>query len=241
MNQRWNVFMCSVFFVLGFSSLFSLAGVLLQTVFLGVSFTAQMWMARIGGILIIIFGLYLLGLVEIGFLQQERKLNVKRYRSQYLTSFLFGAAFAVGWSPCIGPVLGAILTLAVTQPSYGFLLMFAYSLGLGLPFLLVGLFTQQAKGLIRSAGKWMDYARKFFGVVLIAMGVLVFTNKLSFLANISFISDLLVGLGLESVSFGGALNIGIAFLAGIVSFLSPCVLPLIPAFLTYLASVVADE
>jgi cytochrome c-type biogenesis protein len=234
--MKWKIFLASVFFVLGFSVIFSLVGVLLQSVLAHVAVTVQIWLGRLGGVIIILFGIYLLGILQIPFLEREHKLRVKRkFGSVYLTSFIFGAAFAVGWTPCVGAVLGAILTLAVTQPGSAFFLMLSYSLGLGIPFLLVGLFTNQAQKLVKKSGKWLTYLRYIFGVVLIGLGVLVFTNQLSRIANLAFVSNLLLSLNLGGGLQG--LSIGIAFFAGLISFLSPCVLPLIPAFLAYLASV----
>lgn len=236
--KQWQIFLNSVFFVLGFSILFALVGVLLQSVLSRVAYTVQNWLSYIGGSIIILFGLYLLGLIKINFLEQEHKLQVKRkFKYSYLTSFIFGAAFAAGWTPCVSAVLGAVLTLAVTQPSTAFFLMLAYSLGLGLPFLLVGLFTNQAQRLISKAGKWISYGKYVFGVILIVLGILVFANQLNRVANLSFASDLIIALNSTSIFAGNSLNFGIAFLAGLFSFLSPCVLPLIPAFLAYLASI----
>src|SRR3989344_6722430 len=145
-KRNWRIFAASVFFVLGFSMVFSLVGVLLQSVLARVATIVQVWLGRIGGVIIILFGIYLLGLIRVPFLEQEHKLRVKqKFDSMYFTSFIFGAAFAVGWTPCVGAVLGAVLSLAVTQPGTAFFLMLAYSLGLGIPFLVVGLFTNQAR------------------------------------------------------------------------------------------------
>ena len=242
MERQLSIFLNSVFFVLGFSVVFSLVGVLLQSVLLNVSHEVQIWLGRIGGILIIAFGLYLLGLVKIPFLEQEHKLKVrKRFRFSYLTSFLFGASFAVGWTPCIGAVLGAILTLAVVNPASAFGLLFAYSIGLGIPFLLAGLFTQRASVFINKAGSKLKYVSYVFGGFLIGLGILVFTNNLSLVANFPFLTSLLQSLDSSAGSGSGSLNYGIAFIAGLGSFLSPCVMPLIPAFLTYLASTAVKE
>ena len=236
-KRNWRIFAASIFFVLGFSLVFSLVGVLLQSVLANVASTVQVWLGRIGGIIIILFGIYLLGLIRIPFLEQEHKLTVKRkFNSMYITSFVFGAAFAVGWTPCVGAVLGAVLSLAVTQPGTAFLLMLAYSLGLGIPFLLVGLFTNQAQRVIERSEKVITYFKYIFGVILILLGILVFVNQLSRVANLAFATTFLTSLNIGTVG-SGSLNIGIAFIAGFVSFLSPCVLPLIPAFLSYLASV----
>ncbi len=240
MQKRWDVFVSAVFFVLGFSVIFSLVGVLLQSVLSSVSYSAQQWLGRIGGVIIILFGLYLIGLLKLSFLEREYKFKAVKLKSKYLTSFVFGAAFAVGWTPCVGAVLGAVLTLAITQPGQAFFLLLSYSLGLGLPFLIVGLFVNKARAWIERSARVVKYLSLFFGVVLILMGILVFTNQLSRVANLAFAADFLLALdvGVSAMS----LNLGIAFFAGLVSFLSPCVLPLIPAFLSYLASVrVGDE
>lgn len=240
--RDWSVFFSSVFFVLGFSFVFSLVGVLLQTVLSNASYTVQEWLGRIGGVIIILFGFFLLGLFTPAFLKRDHKILVKRrFRSHYLTSFVFGAAFAVGWTPCVSAALGAILALATTSASSAFFLLVAYTLGLGIPFLLVGLFTNQAQTLINRAGKKLVYFQYCFGVLLIVMGVLVFVGQLSRIANLQIVVDLLGNLGLTT-SFGGGIssltifNFGISFLAGVGSFLSPCILPLIPGFLSYLAS-----
>lgn len=239
MARQWIIFINSVFFVLGFSVIFSLVGVLLQSVLSNVSFTVQQLLGYIGGTVIIFFGIYLLGLIKIPFLEQEHKLKVKRkFRYSYVTSFVFGSAFAVGWTPCVGVILGGILTLAIANPTSAFPLLLSYSIGLGIPFLLVGLFTDRASGFIEKAGPKLKYVNYVFGAVLIILGILVFTNQLSRFASVPFLSDLLISVGEGSTSIGGTLGLGISFIAGLASFLSPCVLPLIPAFLAYLGTTV---
>lgn len=241
-KKQWTIFLNSVFFVLGFSVVFSIVGVLLQSVLSNVSFTVQKWLGYIGGTIIIFFGIYLLGLIRVPFLEQEHKLRVKRkFSYSYITSFVFGAAFAVGWTPCVGAILGAILTLAVTNPGSAFPLLLSYSLGLGMPFLIVGLFTDKASDFISKSGKWLKYVNYFFGCVLIILGILIFTNQLSRIASIPFLSELLINISEEGNNFGATLSLGVSFLAGIASFLSPCVLPLIPAFLSYLATAVVKR
>ena len=243
---NWNTFISSVFFVLGFSLIFSLVGVLLQTALSSVSYSVQEWLGRAGGTIIILFGLYVTGLLKPKFLQKEHKFRVKRFRSSYITSFIFGAAFAVGWTPCVTAALGAILALATTQSTSAFVLLMAYTLGLGIPFLIVGLFTDQARALINKSGKALQYFQIIFGVLLIVIGVFVFTSQLSRIANLKLVVDFLtwlnvgtgVGSGIASLNL---VNIGIALFAGLGSFLSPCILPLIPGFLTYLASSSQNE
>ena len=241
-KRDWSVFTGSLFFVLGFSFVFSLLGVLLQSLLANVSFKVQVWLGRVGGVVVILFGLYLVGLIKPKFLAKEYKIQPKkRFKSGYITAFIFGAAFAVGWTPCVGPILGAILTLAVTQPTSAFFLLLSYSIGLGIPFLLVGLFTNQAQKLISKAGKWLKIFNIIFGAVLIVLGVFVFTNQLSKVASFAFASNFLLSLNIAGVGATNSLNIIISFIAGIVSFLSPCILPLIPAFLAYLGTTITKN
>lgn len=190
-SKRREIFINAVFFVLGFSFVFAALGVLLNTVLAGVAAGAQIWLSRIGGALIIIFGLYLAGLLKIGWFEREHKLTVKkRFASRYFTSFIFGIAFAAGWTPCVGPVLGAILGLATSAPGSAFFLLLAYALGLGVPFLFVGLFTAQATTLINRYASIVVYINIAFGIILIILGVLVFTGRLALVANWGFLNKL---------------------------------------------------
>ncbi len=244
-KMNWDTFTSSIFFVLGFSLVFSILGILLQTVLNNVGYTVQIWLSRLGGVVIIFFGLYLLKLIRPKFLEAEHKFAVKRrFKSHYLTSFVFGAAFAVGWTPCVTAALGAILALATTNAGSAFILLMSYTLGLGIPFLLVGLFTSQAQRFVNRAGKWLEYLQMAFGVILILIGILVFTEQLSRVANwqsaVNLLSWINAGTsGGASIKGVSLVNLGVAFSAGLVSFLSPCVLPLIPGFLSYLASTAA--
>lgn len=240
--RDWSVFFSSAFFVLGFSSVFSVVGVLLQTVLASASYAAQEWLGRIGGVIIILFGLYLLKLWTLDFLASEHKFAIKRkFKSYFLTSFVFGAAFAVGWTPCVSAALGAILALATTNAGSAFLLLFAYTLGIGVPFLLVGLFTNEAQALINRAGSWLSYLQYIFGALLIIIGILIFTGELSRIANFEFLTSILTTLQFGTSAGGdisslSVVNFTIALLAGLGSFLSPCILPIVPGFLSYLAS-----
>ena len=180
---RFRIFLSSIFFVLGFSVVFSVIGVLLQGVLASIAYDLKNWLGYIGGIIIIFFGLMLIGLIKIDALQAEHKLKIPRTKYAYVTSFLFGAAFAVGWTPCVGAVLGGVLTLAVTQPTAAFPLMVAYSLGLGMPFLLVGAFTAQSTGVINALSPHLKWLNVIFGIILIILGILVFTNTLGYIAN----------------------------------------------------------
>ncbi|MBI2549956.1 sulfite exporter TauE/SafE family protein, partial [Candidatus Woesearchaeota archaeon] len=161
------IFINTILFVAGFTLIFALLGALINSVLLNVSYTVKDVLAKAGGIIIILLGLVLLGVIKPAFLQQEHKLRLKGLKPSYLTSFLFGSAFAVGWTPCVGAILGAILTLALTQPSIAFWLLFAYGLGLGLPFIAVGLFTSRATELINKYQNVMKYVSIAAGIILI--------------------------------------------------------------------------
>ncbi len=191
--SRRQIFFNSFFFVLGFSVVFALLGVLLNTVLESVAYDVQIWLSRIGGLIIIVFGLYLARIIKIPWLDRDYKIQVKvRFSSKYLTSFLFGLAFAVGWTPCVGAALGAILALAAVNPATAFWLLFAYSLGLGLPFLVVGLLAAQASPLISRMGKFLNYLNFSFGIILIVLGILVFTQTLNLVANLELLNKFLI-------------------------------------------------
>lgn len=180
------VLLNTLLFVLGFTVIFAILGALVNSVLLNISYTLKGVLAKIGGAVIILFGLVLLGVVKPRFLQQERRLRLRGLRPGYFASFLFGAAFAVGWTPCVGAILGAILTLALTQPAIAFWMLFSYALGLVVPFLAVGLFTSRATALIGKHQNFMKYVSIAAGIILIALGILVFTDSLSRVANLAF-------------------------------------------------------
>jgi len=192
-SKRKEIFINSVFFVLGFGMVFALLGVLLNTLLENIAYDVQAWLSRIGGVMIIFFGLYLVGLIKIPFLEREYKMSVNtKFKSRYATSFLFGLAFAAGWTPCVGPALGVILGLAATQPGSAFILLLTYALGLGIPFLVVGAFTGQATEFINRHAVGLKYLNIVFGVILLALGVLIFTQKLALIANFGLLNKILL-------------------------------------------------
>ncbi|MBI5051476.1 cytochrome C biogenesis protein [Candidatus Micrarchaeota archaeon] len=188
---RLKIFLNSLFFVLGFTLIFSIIGVILNGALGGVSYDVKLWLGRIGGVIIIVFGLFVMGLIRISFLEKEYKLRPHETKYSYLTSFVFGASFAVGWSPCVGAILGSILTLAFTSPGSAFGLLFAYSLGLGVPFLITGAFTAQASSFIKAHIGLMRYLNLVVGVFLIVLGILVFTDNLAKVANLAIAEGML--------------------------------------------------
>jgi cytochrome c-type biogenesis protein len=187
--RRRDVFMSSVYFVAGFALIFAILGVILNHVLGSTAFAIQVWLSRIGGIIVIFFGLYLTGLISLSFLDREYKFKTKtNIASRPLTSFLFGLAFAAGWTPCVGPVLGVIIGLAVSSPGSAFILFLSYAVGLGVPFLLVGAFTAQASGFIAKYEHIASWVNKIFGIVLIILGIFVFTQTLASVASFGFIN-----------------------------------------------------
>lgn len=191
-RTRARIFLSSVSFVLGFSAIFSVLGVLLQSALSTIAYDLQVMLGYIGGLLIMAFGLMLIGILSIPALESGRKVRLEGLDRSYLASFLFGAAFAVGWTPCVGAALGGILTLAATEPASAFPLMLSYSLGLGIPFLLAGLFVSRAAWLIKGLGPYLGWLNVMFGIILVALGILVFTGTLPLIANIGFLNDLLL-------------------------------------------------
>ncbi len=192
--KRKDMFIHSLLFVCGFSLVFSLLGVLLNTVLQHAAYSVQEWLSRIGGIIIIFFGLYITGLLHIGFLEKTLKIQVreKSSRSRYVTSILFGAAFAAGWTPCVGIALGAILGLAASQPGISFYLLLAYSIGLGIPFLIAGVFAAEVQRGLHRLGVIAQYINILFGIILIILGILIFTQNLAQIANWDLLNQVLL-------------------------------------------------
>lgn len=183
-TTRLNVFLNTVYFVLGFSLVFAVLGVILNSVLVGVGPSFQSTLQWAGGIVIMVFGAYLILSTKVMALNFEKRMtNLPKFKTSYITSFVFGAAFAAGWTPCVGPILGSTLTLAATAPGAAYNSLLAYAIGLGVPFLITGAFFSQATGVIRRMVKHLKYFNPIMGAVLIILGVLVFTNQLALLAN----------------------------------------------------------
>ena len=142
------------------------------------------WVGRVGGVLVIVLGLYLLGVFNIGAFARERRIHISDKPLGYLGTVLVGMAFAAGWTPCIGPILGGVLTYTASSADLnrGLLLLFAYSLGLAVPFLLAAVMIDRFMELFRryrGALVWMSRAS---GVLLIAVGVLMITGSMTLLS-----------------------------------------------------------
>ncbi|WP_458744695.1 cytochrome c biogenesis CcdA family protein [Candidatus Nitrosocosmicus sp. T] len=191
-KARVNIFINTIYFVLGFSLVFSVLSVILNSVLatsIGTDF--QQYLSYIGGIIIAAFGVNLILSLKIARLNIEKKFTkIPKFKTSYITSFVFGLAFAAGWTPCVGPILGSTFTLAAANPGTAYNLLLAYSLGLGIPFLITGAFFSQATGIIKKITKHLKYFNLIMGSILIVVGILIFFNQLSLLVNIPFVGQL---------------------------------------------------
>jgi cytochrome c-type biogenesis protein len=177
-QNRWSVFSHGLAFVIGFSVVFITLGVAASA--LGSLLTdVQNWIEKIGGIVVIIFGIHMTGIYRIPFLQYDTRQQTQPGMDRgYLSSFLMGVFFSAGWSPCVGPVLGAILTLSLSGGSVliGGTLLAAYSAGLSIPFLIAALGVGWVTAALKKYGKALHYLEIAMGVLLIIVGVLLFSG-----------------------------------------------------------------
>ncbi len=173
----WDIFFHTLFFCAGFTLVFTLLGTVLGGVGNALPRTI---VSKVGGVFIIAFGLYTLGLLKIPFLGHDYKIETKRLPSaKYLTSFIIGFAFGIGWTPCVSAILAAILVLAAQgSATAGSALLFAFSVGLMIPFLLTGLFTGFAAKRISSLQPMFKYVSFIAGLMLIVLGIMVYTQRL---------------------------------------------------------------
>lgn len=261
---RWATFFHALAFVAGFSAVFVLLGASVAFVGYTLN-TYMLYVVKIGGLIVILFGLYVTGVlswladrvraaggerhgagrVYLALVDGLARIMYTEGRVQtradprwgFFSSLVMGVFFSAGWIPCIGPVLAVIYLLASdTQTvAQGALLLLAYSAGLGIPFLLTGAALSTATGFLRRLNRHMGIISKLTGVFLIVIGGLLFMERLTVIANLITAR---LGTGFASLELGAtsaAVTAPIAFVAGILSFLSPCVLPLIPAYIGYLS------
>lgn len=182
-SKRRLAMIHSVLFVSGFSLVFIVIGLSATALGRALNFNS-VWLARGGGVLIILFGIYLLGIVRIPSLERDKRVHVKDKPLGYLGSFLVGMAFAAGWTPCIGPVLGGILTLASTQQdlSRGAVLLAVYSAGLAVPFLVTAWAVESFFEWFQSFKRYLPFVQKASGVLLIAVGLLLVSGQFTRMA-----------------------------------------------------------
>ena len=172
-----KVVISALFFVLGLSTVFMFLGIAASA--LGRSLLRyQGEMTIAGGIVIIIFGLHFLGVFRIPFLYREARMDAKTAGGTFFGAYVLGLAFAFGWSPCIGPILGTILFLVVDEGNVGrgMVMMASYAFGLGLPFILAAVFINRALGVMNRMKRHMGLIEKVSGGLLVTIGVLMVTG-----------------------------------------------------------------
>lgn len=183
-GARWATFFHSLAFVAGFSIIFITLGA--SATMLG-HFMAknQVIMRKIGGVIVVGLGVHFTGVINFGFLQQYKKMEFSTKPVGYLGSILVGMVFAAGWTPCIGPILASILLYASTSETMGkgIGLLSAYSLGLGIPFILSAIAINRFFGFFHGIKKYMRVISIISGIFLVIIGILIFTNYLTIMAQ----------------------------------------------------------
>ena len=178
-------------FVVGFSTVFIFLGVAASALG-GMLYDLRTWLAKIGGVVVVLFGLHMTGIIRIKFLEYDlRPQNTQDLQRSYVSSAILGVFFSAGWSPCVGPVLGAILTLAARggNVAQGFQLLTAYSAGLAIPFLLAALGVGWVSTILRRYHKVLHYIEIAMGVVLIIVGAMLFLGIFEQLARFGWFID----------------------------------------------------
>ncbi|MEW6718048.1 MAG: cytochrome c biogenesis CcdA family protein [Chloroflexota bacterium] len=188
---RWATLTHGIAFVAGFSLVFIAFGIVASS-FGGLLYVLRNWVSKVGGVVVVIFGLHMMRVLRIKYLDYDlRPKSLPERRRGYLSSVLMGVFFSAGWSPCVGPVLGAILTLAFNEGSTfrGAQLLTAYSAGLAIPFLLAALGLGWVTTAIRRFGKVLQVVEIAMGVLLIIIGIMLFTGTLEQLARFGYFVD----------------------------------------------------
>ena len=185
-QAKRKIFINGIFFVTGFSVVFIALGTLAGLV--GSALVPyRIWLTRIGGVFVIIFGLYMIGLLKISFFNIEKRMKIPSALKQgkLFTSFVLGSSFGLGWTPCVGPILGTILLLASTSATalQGGFLLFIFSLGLAIPFLLLALAVGVASKYIARFSKYLHFVEIIGGIFLIFIGILLVSNRFTLLIS----------------------------------------------------------
>ena len=184
-RARRTTFVHALLFVAGFSLIFLALGAS-ATLIGRLLVTYRVWISRVGGVLVLAFGLYLLGVFNLGIFARERRIHLTDKPLGYLGTVLVGIAFGAGWTPCIGPILGSILTYAATQAevSRGVALLGAYSLGLAVPFVLAAVAVERFLAAFAVIRGHMFWVTRVAGAVLVLVAVLMITDYMSVLTGV---------------------------------------------------------
>lgn len=233
-THRLTTFAHAVLFVLGFSIVFVIGWGGAATLAGQMFGTLKPILGKIGGVIAILFGLFTLKIVRIPWLYYDTRPQwLPKNGGGAASSLLMGVFFAAGWTPCIGTTLGAILTLGWNQNSaQAMVLTSGYALGMGIPFLAIGLGMDRATRWIVRFRKHVRIVEIISGLLLIAVGGLILTDSMNQIAIWGLRNGYYLDLPLGGADAPTYL---IAMLAGLLSFLSPCVLPLVPAYIGYLS------
>jgi cytochrome c-type biogenesis protein len=174
----------ALLFIAGFSTVFIAFGA--SASFIGDIFTIyNEFIRKVGGVLVVVFGLYLLGILNLNFLKIEHRYQFRNRPTGYVGSFVIGIAFAAGWTPCVGPVLGGILMYAATTESLlnGVLLLSFYSLGLGLPFLITALGVDKFLAYFKNVRAYLWGVSTVSGIFLIIVGIMIYANSMTLISS----------------------------------------------------------
>lgn len=183
-SNRRTALVHGLLFVLGFSVIFIALGAIASG--LGQVMAAnRMWISRVGGVLMVVFGLYLMGILRSSLMSQDKRLHLADKPAGYLGTVFVGIAFGAGWTPCIGPILGSILAFASTQDGLtrGVVLLVAYSLGLAVPFVLSALAVDRFMAFFRRVRRQMVWLSRAAGLIMVSIGLLMATNRFTVLAS----------------------------------------------------------
>lgn len=174
----------SLLFVTGFTLIFLALGATATTLGRLMGYNRE-WVGRIGGVIVIVLGLYLLGVFNFVMLSRERRLHIGTKPLGYLGTLVVGMAFAAGWTPCIGPILGAVLTYTASSADLdrGLVLLFAYSLGLAVPFVIAALMIDRFIGVFQRYRGALVWTSRVAGVLLIGVGLLMLTDTMVLLTQ----------------------------------------------------------
>ncbi len=189
-KARWNIFGNGVFFMAGFSTVFIILGTLVGFISASLLVPYRLWLGRIGGIFVILFGLFMLNVLNIPFLAREKRLMAPALfkRGNPINSFILGTAFAFGWTPCVGPILGSVLFLASTAATAasGALLLAVFSAGLAIPFLLIALGIGSASRSIKTISGYLPVVSVIGGIFLVFLGALMVSGNMGILISTGY-------------------------------------------------------
>jgi cytochrome c-type biogenesis protein len=179
LNKSYILFRI-IFFVLGFTIVFICLGIFAKYISMFL-FSNKKLLNIIAGSILIFFSFNLMGILKLSFLNQEKKFSLKiKTDGKIIWSFVLGVVFAAGWTPCIGPILGSILTMAAREESVNkaILLLTVYSFGLAIPFLLIGFFYNIFLSKLKYINKYMSIIQKIIGIIILILGILIINGKI---------------------------------------------------------------